>query len=386
MTHLIAGNQITLLRNGTQYFPALEDAINGARYEVHLQTYIYTPDEIGLRIGEALKRAAARGVLVYLLLDGFGSKDLPKAYVRELEAAGVEVLFFRPKISPWTLRRNRLRRMHRKLAVIDGHSAFVGGINIIDDFDTPGHKPPRMDYAVQVQGPLLTPMRANAWGLWRRLCWAYLRKIRLSGLHSRLHIGEPAGSMRAAFVVRDNLWHRFDIEQAYLDAIAKAKTEIVIANAYFLPGLRFRRALRAAANRGVRVIVLLQERVEYRLLDFASHALYSTLLRQGIEIYEYHKSFMHCKVSVIDRHWATVGSSNIDPFSLLLAREANIVVADTGFATELREDLEQSMEQGARRVTVDEWQHNHVVKRFVSWLVYGLVRLMMGVAGYSDRH
>ena len=228
MTHLIAGNQITLLRNGVQYFPALEAAIDNARHEIHLQTYIYQNDEVGIRIGEALKRAVQRGVLVCLLLDGFGSKDLPKAYVRELEAAGVEVLFFRPKISPWTLRRNRLRRMHRKLAVIDGNSAFVGGINIIDDFDTPGHKPPRMDYAVQVQGPLLTTMRANAWVLWRRLCWANLRKIRLSGLHNRLHI-DPAGSMRAAFVVRDNLWHRLDIEQAYLDAIAKAKTEIVIA-------------------------------------------------------------------------------------------------------------------------------------------------------------
>ena len=385
MTHLIADNQITLLRNGAQYFPALELAIDGACYEVHLQTYIYTPDEIGLRIGEALKRAAARGVLVYLLLDGFGCKDLPKTYVRELEAAGVEVLFFRPKISPWTLRRNRLRRMHRKLAVIDGHSAFVGGINIIDDFNTPGHKPPRMDYAVQVQGPLLTTMRTNAWGLWRRLCWAYLRKIRLSGLHGKPHIG-PTGSMRAAFVVRDNLWHRFDIEQAYLDAIAKAKTEIVIANAYFLPGLRFRRALRAAASRGVRVIVLLQGRVEYRLLDFASHALYSTLLRQGIEIYEYHQSFMHCKVAVIDQHWATVGSSNIDPFSLLLAREANIVVDDTSFATDLRADILRFIEAGARLVTAEEWEHGHLFKRFVSWLAFGLVRMMMGLAGYSDKH
>ena len=384
MTHLIAGNQITLLRNGTQYFPALEDAIDNARYEIHLQTYIYQHDETGLRIGDALKRAAQRGVLVCLLLDGFGCKDLPKPYIRELEATGIEVLLFRPKISPWSMKRRRLRRMHRKLVVVDGVRAFIGGINIIDDYDTPHQTGPRIDYAVEVQGPLLVAIHATARSLWRRLCWMYLRRIRLSAPGNQ--IIEAAGKMRAAFVVRDNLWHRYDIEQAYLAAIAAAKSEIVIANAYFLPGLRFRRALRSASQRGVRVVILLQGRVEYRILDFAAHALYSSFLRAGIEIYEYHKSFMHSKVAVIDQRWATVGSSNIDPFSLLLAREANIVVDDASFATELRADILRAIEAGARLVTAEDWEHGHLFKRFASWLAFGLVRVMMGLAGYSDKH
>lgn len=385
MITLLDGNHVTLLRNGNEYFPALERAIDSARDEIYLQTYIFELDNTGLRIGNALKRAATRGVQVCVLLDGFGCKDMPKTYIRELEVAGVQVLIYRSKVSPWTLKRKRLRRMHRKVAVVDGCTGFVGGINIIDDFNTPDHMPPRVDYAVKVEGPLVPAMRTSARLLWRRMCWVHLRPVRPGRLQNHLS-QNAAGSMRAAFVLRDNLWHRRDIEDAYLAAIRHAKSEILIANAYFLPGMRFRHALRDAAARGVRVILLLQGRVEYLLLDFASHALYSSLLHQGIEIYEYHKSFMHSKVAVIDDNWATIGSSNIDPFSLLLSREANVVVLNDEFARELRDDLQKAMDAGASQVTLDDWQRDHYIKRFFSWLVYGLVRLMMGMAGFSSRH
>lgn len=383
MSQFTAGNQITLLRNGAEYFPALGTAIEAASEEIYLQTYIFALDDIGLRIGNALKCAAARGVRVYLLLDGFGCKDLPKTYLSELEKAGVEVLIYRPKISPWTLKRSRLHRMHRKVTVVDGCIGFVGGINIIDDFDTPGQTAPRVDYAVKVEGVLLPSMRASARLLWRRASGRLLRPLRPSVLDKEIS-QKSAGNMLAAFLLRDNLWHRRDIEDAYLSAIKSAKSEILIANAYFLPGLRFRHALRDAAARGVRVTLLLQGRVEYLLLDFASHALYSSFLRQGIEIYEYHKSFMHSKVAVIDRKWAIVGSSNIDPFSLLMSREANILVEDDDFAAELRQDIQRSMDSGANMVSSDDWEHHHYVKRFFSWFVYGLVRLLMGLAGYSN--
>ncbi len=382
MSRFFAGNQITLLRNGTEYFPALEAAIEAAQYEIYLQTYIYELDATGLRIGDALQRAASRGVLVCLLLDGYGCKDLPKTYVQALEDAGVEVLIYGPKISPWTLKRSRLRRMHRKMTVVDGRIGFVGGINIIDDFNTPEQMPPRVDYAVKVEGTILTDMRASMSLLWRKLCRVHLRSVHPSQLGSD-YSQNMQGNVRAALLLRDNIWHRNEIEDAYLRAIKSAKSEILIANAYFLPGLRFRHALRDAAARGVSVKLLLQGRVEYLLLDFASHALYSSMLRQGIEIYEYHLSFMHSKVAVIDNKWAMVGSSNIDPFSLLLSREANIVVKDSGFAGELRQDLQKQIDQGANLVSVDDWTQHHYFKRFMSWLVYGLVRLMMGIVGYS---
>jgi cardiolipin synthase len=383
MIRFLSGNRITLLRNGTEYFPALELAIDEARSQIFIETYIYEPDQIGRRIAQALKRAVQRGVKVCLLLDGFGCKNLARSFVEELQLAGIEVLFFRPKVSPWTFKRNRLRRLHRKLAVIDGRTAFVGGINIIDDMNTPGHTPPRVDYATRIEGALLNIIHASARRLWRRVSWTALRRV----ITNRPARSQPiTGGVRAAFVMRDNIWHRRDIEQAYLTAIENAHSEIIIANSYFLPGTRFRRALAAAAARGVRVVLLLQARVEYLLLDYASHALYGQLLAGGIEIHEYHASFMHSKVAVIDNRWATVGSSNIDPFSLLLAREANVVVLDPQFAGELRSDIDHAMQSGSRRIYPDDWVHTPLLRRFFSWCAYGLMRFMLGVIGHSDKH
>jgi cardiolipin synthase len=384
MSGFVAGNKVVLLRNGTEFFPALQQAIDVARYEVHLQTYIYEIDLIGRAIADALKRAAARGVSVCLLLDGFGCKDMPRDFVLELREAGVEVLFYRPKVSPWTLRRRRLRRLHRKVAVVDGRIAFVGGINIVDDMNAPEHTPPRVDYAVSVEGPLLVMIRASVRRLWRRTAWARLRKVDAGHMKGRLQ-PTVAGGVAAAYVVRDNFWHRRDIENAYLNAIDNADSEVVIANSYFLPGVRFRRALIAASHRGVRVVLLLQARVEYLLLDYATRALYDELLDAGIEIHEYQKSFMHSKVAVIDGHWATVGSSNIDPFSLLLAREANVVVEDADFAHELRQDIEHAIQSGSRQVSLEDWRHAHFGRRLMARLLYGLIRVSMGLIGYPER-
>jgi len=384
MSGLVSGNRVTLLRNGTEFFPALRQAIDAAQHEIHLQSYIFESDDIGRTIAAALQAAASRGVAVYLLLDGFGCKDMPRDFLDGLQQAGIQVLFYRPKISPWTLKRNRLRRLHRKVTVVDGSLAFIGGINIIDDMNTPGHKPPRVDYAVRVEGPLLAAIQASARRLWRRVAWARLRRVEAGRARPPVHT-HTANGMWAAYVVRDNIWHRHDIEDAYLAAINGASQEIVIANAYFLPGIRFRRALAAAAERGVRVVVLVQARVEYALLDYATRALYAQFLAAGIEIHEYHASFMHSKVAVIDRLWATVGSSNIDPFSLTLSREANVVVEDAGFADELRRDLEIAMQSGAHRVRCEDWKHTPRTRRFLAWVTYGLVRLALGVIGYPDR-
>lgn len=383
--HFAERNHIQLLRNGTEYFPALIAAIDTAEYEVYLQTYIYAEDASGRAIAEALKRAVARRVGVYLILDGFGSRHLPRRFVQELEAAGVQLMFYRPKISPWTLKRTRLRRLHRKVAVIDGRIAFVGGINIIDDYNVPRWLPPRIDYAVSVTGELVPQIRASARSLWRRIAWSHLRRVDASILPVQLDEELPQKQMRAAFVVRDNLLHRHAIEQAYLRAIDGAKSEILIANAYFIPGKRFRRALIAAAKRGVRVKLLLQGRIEYFLM-FATHAFYGEFLRKGIEIHEYRKSFMHSKVAVIDERWATVGSSNIDPFSLLLAREANIVVLDHDFALTLKQDIECSIAAGAERIEPEQWAQRHYLKRLVSWLVYHLVRLLTGLVVQPDQY
>ena len=380
------GNHLELLESGTEYFPALCSALDAACREIHLQTYIFEDDATGRRVAAALAQAARRGVAVHLVVDGFGARNFPETLQPELEASGVKVRVFRPELARFSFRRHRLRRLHRKVAIIDGRLAFVGGINIIDDMHTPGQIPPRYDYAVAVTGPVLDDILHTCRNLWEMLDWAYLRQHLRRPRPTPLEAVPLAGGMEARFVVRDNLRHRRDIEDAYLQAIEGAREEIVLANAYFLPGRRIRHALLAAAQRRVRVILLLQGKVEYLLLHFATRALYGRLLDGGIRIFEYRHSFLHAKVAVVDGRWATVGSSNIDPFSLLLAREANLEVRDTGFALGLRKSLQTAMNLGAVELKPMDWKRQPRLKRFASWSAFGLVRLLIGLAGYGAKH
>lgn len=382
MIRFVPGNCIELLRSGVEYFPALVRACDEAQREIYLETYIYAEDQTGRLISAALSRAAQRGVAVHVLIDGFGSKDLNFEFAEELRASGVRVLIFRPDISPWTLRRERLRRLHRKIAVFDAKVAFVGGINIIDDMHTPRHIPPRFDYAVRIRGPLLAEIHASAARLWLIISWMQFKKRAPPPQLLPQH-AEHCGTQRAAFVVRDNLRHRKDIENAYLEAIADAKTEILIANAYFFPGQSFRHALVDAAARGVKVVLLLQGRIEYFLLHYASRALYRHFFEAGIEIHEYHRSFLHAKVAVIDGRWATVGSSNIDPMSLLLAREANVVIDDPSFARELRANLEEAMLTGSARLEPARWETQSLTVRVMTWLCFGFARFLIGWSSYG---
>ena len=378
----IAGNQITLLRSGGEYFPALKLAISQAQQEIYLQSYIFQDDRTGRSIGQALMQAACCGVKVNLLLDGFGCQDLNVDYIAQLKAAGVNLLFYRQKISPWSFQKNRLRRLHSKVVVIDGQVGFVGGINIIDDNNVPNpnNVPPRIDYAIRLEGALLPRLHASVADLWQRVAWLNLLK---PASHKKTLSGIHAPGIPAAFVQRDNVLHRHDIEIAYLEAIQSASQEIIIANAYFLPGRKFRKALLDAAKRGVKITLLLQGRMEYFLM-FATHAFYSEFLNKGIAIYEYRKSFMHSKVAVIDSEWATVGSSNIDPFSLLLAREANVFIKDRAFASELRADILASIDAGAVAISAQQWQTENTFKRASSWLALGLVRVFLGLIGEKD--
>ncbi|TMG89291.1 MAG: cardiolipin synthase ClsB [Betaproteobacteria bacterium] len=383
MNRFKPGNKLTLLRNGTEYFPALERAIDAAQHEVWFETYIFADDASGRQIAGALERAAHRGVKVRVMVDGWGAKFyLTPGLEREITAAGVELLRYRPEVAPWQFRSHRLRRLHRKLCQIDGRVAFVGGINVIDDTNTPGHTPPRADFAVMVEGPLVVSIAQTM-----QRVWALVQLVRSGNsdvpLFPDRRRGERVGSQTAKFVTRDNLRHRRDIERAYLAAIRTAKNEIIIANSYFFPGIRFRGALKDAARRGVVVTLLLQARVEYLLLHFATRALYGQLLQAGIIIQEYHRSMLHAKVAVVDDHWATVGSSNIDPYSLLMAREANVFVRDNGFNRELKTQLVEMVSVGSRRIAADDWESRPRLYKAAIWISYGIVRLAMGFLGYG---
>ena len=386
-SHKISGNQLVLLQSGTEFFPQLCADIDAARHSIYLETYIYSADETGRMVADALQRAAGRGVSVRLLLDGYGSSELPQQWIDDLVTAEVQVRWFRREISPFTFRRNshrKLRRMHRKMAVMDAKVAFVGGINIINDI--PKHtdlSAPQLDYAVRVKGPVAGEIYATMRHLWSAVSWASLRRRGKNIRRLVRNSQRPSTSADITLVLRDNVRHRRDIERAYLSAIDVSRKEIIIANAYFIPGKAFRQSLINAAGRGVRVVLLLQGRVEYWIQHYATHALYDELLGAGVEIYEYRASYLHAKVAVIDGTWATVGSSNIDPYSLLLAREANLVVQHTGFAEDLRKSLFAAIGKDAVRVGDKFDQTRNWLDRLFAGISYMIVRLLVGLLGYG---
>ena len=388
--HFRDGNRITLLNSGREYFPALLAALQGAQQEIFLETYIFSGDATANAVVERLCAAAVRGVRVHVLADGFGARDMPQVYQERLARSGARLLNYRRPVL-WRPVRG-LRRMHRKIVVIDGalpasSKALVGGINIIDDWNTPDEVPPRYDYAVQVQGPLVADIAAAARHLWNVTSLARLRApaAKQPAKDAQTALGAPATApvtalpegARAALVVRDNLLHRTAIEDSYLVAIKSAHNRIILACGYFLPSRRFYLALRSAALRGVAVTVLLQGPSDHPLMKAASQSLYRRLLAAGIKVVEYNKSFLHAKVAVIDDAWATVGSSNIDPFSLLLAREANIVVMDAAFAKQLRDSLEFAIADGGARVSAESVAHAGWLARALQWFAYRYARAVI---------
>jgi cardiolipin synthase len=395
-TPLSAGHHLQLLQGGGEFFPALVAAIDAAVREVRLETYIFHFDTSGERVADALERAACRGVAVYLVVDGVGTPELSADWAQRFDAAGVRWQRFSP-LGRWGLLLPvGWRRLHRKLCVVDEQVAFCGGINILDDWVDPGLgrlESPRFDFAVRATGPLVAQAHHTMVQFWVRLqITRQLESLRLGGVRQGwkdarlLPWHQPAapgghGGVHAALLLRDNVRNRNRIEKAYRKAIAGARREVLIASAYFLPGGKLRRALVHAARRGVRVRLLLQGRYEYFMQYHGSRPVYGVLLAAGVEIHEYATGFLHAKVAVVDGHWATVGSSNLDPLSLLLAREANVVVEDAAFARSLRTSLLHAMQTQGVQLQPQAYAQRPWHQRLLERLAFGAMRLALFLTG-----
>lgn len=379
---------LLLLQGSVEYFPALVADIEAAQQLIYFETYIFDTTASGQVVAKALMAAAQRGVAVHLVVDGIGSRSLSAEWKQSLVQAGVQLRVFSPP-GRWLLFvRHQWQRLHRKLCAIDGKIAFCGGINVLDDFHDPNHgalEQPRLDFSVRVTGALAANIAATCQALWQKLAGKAGQSAQgaeLPGIQSKADTLRGLGRRpkQAALVLRDNLSQRRSIERSYLRAIARARQEVLIANAYFFPSRKLLVALRHAAGRGVKVRLLLQGRYEYFLQAHATRAFYAPLLQAGCEIYEYEASFLHAKVAVIDayghRAWATVGSSNLDPLSLLLAREANVVSRQRDFAQELQARLQQAIAQG-RAVQAADLAQRSWSERLFDKLAYGLARAMV---------
>lgn len=341
------GNRIQLLENGDNYYPALYDAIDNAQQKIILETFIWFEDKVGKELHSVLLRAAQRGVSIEVLLDGYGSPDLSESFVSTLTSAGVIFRYYDPRPPLLGMRTNVFRRMHRKIVVIDNTVAFVGGINYSAEHLSDYGPEAKQDYTVRVEGPIVEdilqfelenlPDNAPAKRWWQRR-------------RHRPEENRKPGEAQALFVWRDNDDHRDDIERHYLKMLANARREVIIANAYFFPGYRLLHAMRNAARRGVTVKLIVQGEPDMPIVKVGARLLYNYLVKGGVQIYEYRRRPLHGKVALMDDHWATVGSSNLDPLSLSLNLEANLIIHDREFNQTLRDNLQKIIEQDCKQV------------------------------------
>lgn len=368
---LIEGNTVELYENGDEFFPAVIAAIDEARQEVLIETFIFRNDTTGTSIRDALVRAAGRHVHIVVVADGFGSAGLDDGFIRSMLDVGITFLMYDPQPSILWIRHNWLRRLHRKLIAIDNCKGFAGGINITDEQVTSTDLAScKQDYAAGMQGPVVNEIRALMYEMIREGCGNRCDGPSLKG-------APPVKDGKSVRLVgRDNHKNRRNIEKAFVKAIHSAKHEIIIANAYFLPGYQFLRALRKAARRGVQVKLILAGKTDSLAAQFATRALYDFLLRSRIRIFEYGKRELHAKIAVIDGHWTTVGSSNLDPTSLALNIEANVIVEDEAFCQRVKASIDKLIVEDHALPVNQKWIHKRIFLRaYLSFLLFHFLRL-----------
>lgn len=382
--HYTAHNDIALLETGLAFFPALIAAIDAAQHDIYFETYIFADDATGRAVAEALCRAGQRGVKVRVVTDWWGTGH---ARSTALGIAFAEASVRFRAFNAWFKR--GVARTHRKIVVVDREVAFVGGINVNDDWYCdydPGKRlpAPRWDFAVQVRGPLVAAIHLEMQTQWARV--GHLGLMKRIGLFREMrkeHVQEGDKPMQAAFVVRDSLRNRHTIQRAYLHAIGHAKKSVLLVNPYFAPGHKFRKALAIAAERGVEVKLLIGVG-EIKLQDMVARSFYPKLLDSGVEVYEYRKTQLHAKVAVVDDDWSTVGSSNCDGLSLFLNQEANVVVKDAEFAHSMREHIRRGIADGVM-ICREDFEHVGWVRRSGYEVAYFFYKMAMRIfaIGYA---
>jgi len=377
------GNSLRLLENGEEFFPRVFGAIRRAERTVLLETFILFEDEVGNALHRELLAAAQRGVKIEVMVDGYGSPDLSDKFVNSLTAEGVRFIYYDPRPLVMGMRTNVFRRLHRKIVVVDETVAFVGGINFSAEHNTSYGPEAKQDYAVEVKGPIVADITCyvrEAMGseAVTRRWWG--------GRSHRPAVNATPGNAQVLFVYRDNDEHRDDIEKHYLDMLRTAKEDVIIANAYFFPGYRLLREMRSAAQRGVRVRLIVQGEPDMPIVKVGAELLYNYLVDAGVEVYEYIRRPLHGKVAVQDRQWATVGSSNLDPLSLSLNLEANLIVYDRDFNQTLRDNLEQLLAKDCQRVLEERLPPRTWWQLTKSVIVFHFLRHFPAIAGWLPAH
>ncbi|AEV99967.1 phospholipase [Niastella koreensis] len=365
-------NNVKLVRGGREYFSVLTRLIERAQHSVHLQVYIYEDDETGKMVGAALMEAAKRGVKVYLLADGYASKELSAGFIKELNTAGVHFRFFEPLLKSEHFYFGR--RMHQKVLVVDGHFALVGGINISNRYNDIGDEPAWLDWALYMEGPAAGALFKICTDLWVKPGQGTFKRMLRNNLPGLPFTGHT--QLR----IRRNDWvkSKNQISRSYIEMLKKASSNVILMSGYFLPGTIIRHHLSRAAKRNIDIQVIVAGKSDVPLAKHAERYMYRWLLKRNIRLYEYTRAVLHGKMATRDQKWVTIGSYNINDISAYASVELNIDVNDAEFATLVQEKLEAVIKNDCVLVTVEGYNKKYnFIQRFIQFCSYWLVRVIV---------
>lgn len=361
---LLGGNRVRLLEDGPDTYRAMFAAIETARDHINMETYILEDDEVGRRFADALIEKQRKGVVVNLIYDSVGTLGTPAEFLQRLRDSGIRTLEFNP-VNPltakagWTVN----QRDHRKLLIVDGRSAFVGGVNISGVYSggsfsrhsktRPGGALPWRDSHLQIDGPVVAEFQKLFLDTWKRqkgealMPRAFFPPLQPQGREVVRAIGSSPDD---AFSV---------IYVTLLSAINSAETEVMLTNAYFVPDPQLLEALKAAVARGVDVRLMLPSTTDSALVFHAGRSHYDELLRGGVKIFERRNALMHSKTALIDGVWSTVGSTNLDWRSFLHNEEVNAVVLGMEFGERMRAAFEHDVSH-SEQITLEQWKRRSI--------------------------
>jgi cardiolipin synthase len=366
-------NCLELVYSGEDYFSRLEQIIKNAKYEIHLQFYIFKNDAVGAKIVEKLKEAAARHVKVYLMLDGFGSFSFPKEVAEELRERGVNFRYFSPFFSANSFYIGR--RLHHKIVVADAHVILIGGINIADKYHGKPGKDPWLDYAVKIDDPIIAKkLQLLCRDLFFKKRYFFKKKI-----ETALNTKEKT---IVSIIQNDWLKRKNEIYDAYINSFSTAKKEIVIVGSYFLPGRRMNIALKKAAKNKVKIKLILSGISDVTLSRRATYHIYSTLLDNNIDLYEWNTTVLHGKAAIVDGNWTTIGSFNLNNLSSYGSLEMNVEIKSITFASSYLEHLNEVIAQCQRITPESLKKRKNISSGFINWLSYWAARLILNIVTY----
>jgi cardiolipin synthase len=358
---VLSGNAVELLLNGDQIFPAKLEMIRAARRSVSYAEYFYAEGEPAAAIANALAERCRAGVAVKILFDGVGALSMEKEHRQTLEAAGCQVVTFRP-IGRLTIRRTN-NRNHRRILVVDGRIGITGGSGVSWKWRGDGRRAEHWrDTDVRVEGPVVAQLQAAFAENWREATGEVL-----GGAMWFPPVAESRGRLAAQAVRSSPHGGSYGMASLFLLAVSGARRSIKITNPYFLPDEQLHDEILRAARRGVRVSLLVPGVIDHALVREAGRGHFGPLLQAGVEIWEYQPALLHSKTMIVDGTWATVGSTNLDNRSFAMNDELNVAVYDPGFAAELERVFAADI-ASARRITYETWARRPLKSRLYEFI------------------